>query len=177
MRAMDALSGTKEKRILLLGLDAAGKTTILYKLNVGETVHTIPTVGFNVESVRYKNVIFTYWDVGGQEKIRRLWHHYFNGSHAVIFVVDANDGSRIEEAKKELFAVMDSDELRDAALLVYANKQDLPNSLTTAEVADKLELTSKFRNVPWHCQGTVAVSGQGLYEGLDWLSTTLNKRR
>jgi small GTP-binding protein len=75
MRALDALSGTKEKRILLLGLDAAGKTTILYQLNVGETVHTIPTVGFNVETVRYKNVIFTYWDVGGQEKIRRLWHH------------------------------------------------------------------------------------------------------
>lgn len=133
-------------------------------------------MGFNVESIKYKNIVFTYWDVGGQEKIRRLWHHYYNGSDAVIYVVDANDPSRIEEAKQELFAIMDSDELRGAALLVFANKQDLPNSMTTTEIADKLDLVSKFRHTPWHCQGAVAVTGQGLYEGLDWLSSTLGKR-
>lgn len=101
----------------------------------------------------------------------------YNGSDAVIFVVDANDPSRMEEAKKELYVVMESDELRNCALLVFANKQDLPNSLSTSEVAERLGLASKFRHVPWHCQGAVAVSGQGLYEGLDWLSATLKKAK
>lgn len=173
---LDSLSGHKEKRILLLGLDAAGKTTILYKLNMGDTIHTIPTVGFNVETVRYKNIDFNCWDVGGQKKIRALWHHYYEGTDAVIFVVDANDSSRIEEVKEELYALMNNHFLRNASLLVYANKQDLPNSLTTEEVVNKLELRSNLRHTHWHCQGAVAVSGQGLYEGLDWLSARLNSR-
>jgi small GTP-binding protein len=173
---LDSLSGHKEKRILLLGLDAAGKTTILYKLNMGDTIHTIPTVGFNVENVRYKNIDFNCWDVGGQKKIRALWHHYYEGTDAVIFVVDANDSSRIEEVKEELYALMSNHFMKDASLLVYANKQDLPNSMTTAEVVDKLELRSKLRNTHWHCQGAVSVSGEGLYEGLDWLSARLNAR-
>lgn len=93
-----------------------------------------------------------------------------------VLVVDANDTSRLDEAKNELYHVLSSDELRDTALLVYANKQDLPNSLSTAEVADKLELC-KMRGRQWHCQGAVATTGQGLYEGLDWLSETLSKRK
>lgn len=177
LRIMDTLSGTTEKRILLLGLDAAGKTTILYKLNLGEVIHTIPTVGFNVETIKYKNITFTYWDVGGQQKIRRLWHHYFDGSDALIYVIDCNDPSRLDEAKEELYSVLSASELQDIPLLIYANKQDLPNSLTTAQIVDKLDLTSKMRNRPWHCQGTVAVSGEGLYDGLDWLSSILNKRK
>ena len=70
----------KEARLLLLGLDGAGKTTILYKLKLGETTVTIPTIGFNVETVEYKNLTFTMWDVGGQKLIRGLWHHYFHGT-------------------------------------------------------------------------------------------------
>ena len=58
--------GTREMRILMVGLDAAGKTTILYKLKLGEVVNTIPTIGFNVETVEYKNISFNVWDVGGQ---------------------------------------------------------------------------------------------------------------
>ena len=72
--------GSKEMRILMLGLDAAGKTTILYRLKLAEVVTTIPTVGFNVETVEYKNIKFNVWDVGGQDKIRRLWRHYFHGT-------------------------------------------------------------------------------------------------
>jgi small GTP-binding protein len=86
----DVLSGTTEKRILILGLDAAGKTTISYKLNLGETVTTIPTIGFNVESVQYKNINFNCWDVGGQKKIRSLWYHYFDGADAVIIIIIIN---------------------------------------------------------------------------------------
>jgi small GTP-binding protein len=69
----------KEYRILMLGLDAAGKTTLLYKLKLGEIQTTIPTIGFNVETLEYKNLKFTVWDVGGQTKIRHLWRHYYQG--------------------------------------------------------------------------------------------------
>jgi ADP-ribosylation factor protein 6 len=78
-KVMSKIFGSKEMRLLMLGLDAAGKTTILYKLKLGQDVTTIPTVGFNVETVTYKNVKFNVWDVGGQDKIRPLWRHYFSG--------------------------------------------------------------------------------------------------
>merc|ERR1711943_136761 len=112
------LVGKKDCRILMFGLDAAGKTTILYKLKLGEVVCTIPTIGFNVETVQYKNVNFTVWDVGGQDKIRPLWRHYYTGCDGIIFVVDSNDRDRITEARDELHSVLSSDELRDACLVV-----------------------------------------------------------
>merc|ERR1711902_8797 len=96
--AMGKLKGKQEKRILMVGLDAAGKTTILYKLRLGEIVHTIPTIGFNVATVQYKNINFTVWDVGGQEKIRPLWRYYYRGADGIIFVVDSNDRQRIDGA-------------------------------------------------------------------------------
>ncbi|CAG03028.1 unnamed protein product [Tetraodon nigroviridis] len=117
------LFGKKEMRILMVGLDAAGKTTILYKLKLGEIVTTIPTIGFNVETVEYKNISFTVWDVGGQDKIRPLWRHYFQNTQGLIFVVDSNDRERVNEAREELARMLAEDELRDAVLLVFANKQ------------------------------------------------------
>jgi len=162
----------KEARILMVGLDAAGKTTVLYKLKLGELVTTIPTIGFNVETVQYKNIHFTVWDVGGQDKIRPLWRHYYQNTQAVIFVVDSNDKERVGEASEELQKMLREDELREAALLVLANKQDLPNAMSVAEVTDKLGLHS-MRNRKWYIQACCATSGDGLYEGLDWLSTTL----
>nr|AIU47295.1 ADP ribosylation factor 4 [Penaeus monodon] len=169
------LFGKKQMRILMVGLDAAGKTTILYKLKLGEIVTTIPTIGFNVETVEYKNISFTVWDVGGQDKIRPLWRHYFQNTQGLIFVVDSNDKERITEASDELAKMLREDELRDAVLLVFANKQDLPNAMTAAELTDRLGL-SQLRNRRWHIQATCAVQGQGLYEGLDWLSNELPKK-
>lgn len=166
------LFGKKQMRILMVGLDAAGKTTILYKLKLGEIVTTIPTIGFNVETVEYKNISFTVWDVGGQDKIRPLWRHYFQNTQGLIFVVDSNDRERVEEAKDELSKMLGEDELRDAVLLVFANKQDLPNAMTAQDITDKLGL-SQLRNKKWYIQGTCATQGQGLYEGLDWLSNEL----
>ena len=145
-------------RILMLGLDAAGKTTILYKLKLGQSVNTIPTVGFNVETVTYKNVKFNVWvsaketlswgllsmskherriwnlfvnvfvfqDVGGQDKIRPLWRHYYTGTQGLIFVVDCADRDRIDEARQELHRIINDREMRDAIILIFANKQDLP---------------------------------------------------
>ena len=127
--------GKEERRILMVGLDAAGKTTILYKLKLGEIVTTIPTIGFNVETVEYKNINFTVWDVGGQDKIRPLWRHYYQNTQGLIFVVDSNDRDRIDDAKEELHRMLNEDELRDAVVLVFANKQDLPQAMPAAEVS------------------------------------------
>merc|ERR1711877_85237 len=121
-------------RIIMLGLDNAGKTTVLYKLKLGEVVTTIPTIGFNVESLQYKHINFTVWDIGGQTKIRPLWQHYFENTDGIIFVVDSADGERLSEAREELEGVLADDRLRDSSLLVFANKQDMPMALTTTEV-------------------------------------------
>lgn len=170
------LQGPKEMRILMLGLDAAGKTTILYKLKFAEVVVTIPTVGFNVESVEYKNINFTVWDVGGQDQIRRLWSHYYRGTNGLIYVVDSADRERILQAKEELEKMLGEQEMKDAALLVLANKQDLPNAMTSTEIMQKLNLEALDRDRKWFIQSTVAPTGDGLYEGLDWLSRTLSAR-
>merc|ERR1712013_332829 len=169
------LFGMRDMRILMVGLDAAGKTTILYKLKLGEIVTTIPTIGFNVETVEYKNISFTVWDVGGQDKIRPLWRHYFQNTEGLIFVIDSNDRERAVEARDELHRMLAEDELRDAVLLVFANKQDLPNAMNAAELTDKLGLHS-IKNRSWYIQSTCATSGDGLYEGLDWLSNELKKK-
>lgn len=168
------LFGKKPMRILMVGLDAAGKTTILYKLKLGEIVTTIPTIGFNVETVEYKNISFTVWDVGGQNKIRKLWRHYFTNTDGLIFVVDSNDRERIEESAAELQNMLQEDELNNSVLLVFANKQDLPNSMSSAELTEKLRL-SELKNRRWYIQATCATQGTGLYEGLDWLSNELSK--
>merc|ERR1712219_25193 len=166
----------KEMRILMVGLDNAGKTTVLYKLKLGEVVNTIPTIGFNVETVEYKNISFNVWDVGGQTKIRPLWRHYFQNTQGLIFVVDSNDRERIAEARDELNRMLAEDELREAVLLVFANKQDLPHAMNPAEITDKLGLHN-MRNRNWYIQATCATNGDGLYEGLDWLSNQLKNVR
>jgi ADP-ribosylation factor 1/2 len=171
-KLFDKLWGKKEMRILMVGLDAAGKTTILYKLKLGEIVTTIPTIGvfarryhlllytsiwrvfcsycrligFNVETVEYKNIQFTVWDVGGQDKIRPLWRHYFQNTQGIIFVVDSNDRDRIVEAREELQRMLNEDELRDALLLVFANKQDLPVGTPSISISKMRFLMLAERN-------------------------------
>merc|ERR1711904_525994 len=132
-------------------------------------VTTIPTIGFNVETVEYKNIKFTVWDVGGQDKIRKLWRHYYQGTQGLIFVIDSSDRDRILDARDELKKMLENEEMADAVLLVFANKQDLPNAMSVSEVSDKLELRS-VRERRWFIQSTCATQGDGLYEGLDWLS-------
>ncbi|CAA7052707.1 unnamed protein product [Microthlaspi erraticum] len=112
-------------RVVMLGLDAAGKTTILYKLHIGEVLSTVPTIGFNVEKVQYKNVMFTVWDVGGQEKLRPLWRHYFNNTDGLIYVVDSLDRERIGKAKQEFQEIIKDPFMLNSIILVFANKQDM----------------------------------------------------
>eukprot|EP00731_Ephydatia_muelleri_P030281 Em0021g804a len=174
-RLCHRLYGDKEIRILMCGLDAAGKTTIMYKLKLGEVVTTIPTIGFNVESVDYKNLHWTTWDVGGRDKIRPLWRHYYQNTDVLIFVVDSNDRDRISESQEQLQTMLKENELRDVILLVLANKQDLPNAMSVQEITEKLGLNA-LRDRQWYIQSTCASSGDGLYEGLEWLENTLSKR-
>jgi ADP-ribosylation factor protein 1 len=159
----------------MVGLDAAGKTTILYKLKLGEVVNTIPTIGFNVETVEYKNINFTVWDVGGQDKIRPLWRHYYANTQGLIFVVDSNDRDRVDAAREELHRIVNEDELRNTIITIFANKQDMPNAMSAAEMTDKLGLHS-LKHRDWYVQGCCATTGDGLNEGLDWMSATLTKR-
>ena len=169
------LIGTKDVRILMVGLDAAGKTTILYQLRMGETIKTIPTIGFNVETLEYKGVNFTVWDVGGQDKIRVLWKHYYQNTDALIFVVDSNDRERIGDAAEELKKMLAEDELKDCVVLIMANKQDLNGALSPADVTKELGM-SELIGRTWLVQGTSATTGQGLKEGLDWIASVLLKK-
>ncbi|CAO2580181.1 ADP-ribosylation factor 3 [Lemmus lemmus] len=121
-------------------------------------------LGFNVETVEYKNISFTVWDVGGQDKIGPLWCHYFQNTQGLIFVVDSNDRERVNAAGEELMRMLAEDELRDAVLLVFANKQDLPNAMNAAEITDKLGMHS-LRHRNWYIRATCATSRDGLYEG------------
>merc|ERR1711939_868973 len=155
-KLFDKFFGKKEHRILMLGLDAAGKTTMVYKLKLGEVLRSVPTIGFNVETVEFKNVKFNIWDVGGQDKLRALWRHYYPNTDALIYVVDSADRQRIELAKKELHSMLLEEDLKDSVLLVLANKQDL-GVMSVAEVIDKLDLSS-LRGRDWFCQGTSALT-------------------
>ncbi|KAK0629441.1 ADP-ribosylation factor [Bombardia bombarda] len=165
------LFGSREVRILMLGLDAAGKTTILYVLKEQhqQNLTTIPTVGFNVETVAIKNVKFNVWDVGGQDKIRPLWRHYYSGTQGLIFVVDSSDRARIDEARIELHRIVNDREMRDSLLLVLANKQDVPGAMKPEEVTEKLQL-SKIKDKLWSVQPTIATKEVGLHDAFQWLS-------
>jgi small GTP-binding protein len=132
------LGSGQDMKMLMLGLDAAGKTTILYKLHLGDVVQSIPTVGFNVEEIHYKNINFHVWDIGGQSLIRNLWRHYYNNTQGVIFVVDSSDHERLDLCREELWGLINDEELKDACILVYANKMDLPNAKSIPEITDAL---------------------------------------
>merc|ERR1712050_607266 len=170
-----SLFGQKELRILILGLDGAGKTTILYRLQVGEVVTTIPTIGFNVETVTYKNLKFQVWDLGGQTSIRPYWRCYYSNTDAVIYVVDSCDRDRMGIRKQELLAMLDEEELRSSILLVFANKQDMDQAMSPAEIAKELGLAS-IKNRKWQIFKTSALRNIGLAEGMEWLVDALKDR-
>nr|XP_027230788.1 ADP-ribosylation factor-like [Penaeus vannamei] len=171
-RLLSLIQSSRSCRILMVGLDAAGKTTILYKLKLGEVVSTIPTIGFNVETVEYKNISFTVWDVGGNSKIRRaMWKHCYQHSDAVIYVVDSSNAKRLKEAKEELDAILECEEVVRLPLLVVANKQDISKALSVQQLSEGLDLRRLDR--PWHVQPTCAITSEGVYEALDWLAREL----
>jgi len=166
-------SSKKDVKILMLGLDGVGKTTILYKLKMGEVLTTIPTLGFNIESVTYQNLNFQVWDIGGQDRIRKLWRYYFEGMDGLIFVVDGSDSSRISEVQKEINRLLSEPQLQKCSLLILANKMDLPVHLSVTDLINKLDLIEIGQMRKWHVQAICALTGEGLLEGLDWLAGSL----
>uniref|UniRef100_A0A914QB84 ADP-ribosylation factor n=1 Tax=Panagrolaimus davidi TaxID=227884 RepID=A0A914QB84_9BILA len=159
----------------MFGLDAVGKTTILYKLLLPtKVITTIPTIGFNIETFEYKNISFTIWDSGGGDKLRPLFRHYFEKSDTVIFVVDSTDYERMDEAAEFLHGFFNEKIIQDVTLLILANKQDLPNALSVEEIKEKLKLAN-INTQNWHIQGCSAYSGYGLYDGFAWIAKQINE--
>ena len=168
--------GGKTAKIMMFGLDGAGKTTILHTLtqkgDVGCRRVTNPTTGFNVESVVHKDITFTVWDMAGREQYRHVWIHYIQDTYAIVFVVDANERGRIPMAKEALKELLEYEELKSALLLILANKQDLLHPLNEKELVEQMEL-NYITNRSWYLNPTSAIYGDGLQEGLDWLCTWL----
>ncbi|KAI0211999.1 ADP-ribosylation factor-like protein 2 [Lamellibrachia satsuma] len=165
----------KEMRLLMLGLDNAGKTTILKKYN-GEDIDTIsPTLGFNIKTLEHKGYKLNIWDVGGQKSLRSYWRNYFESTDGLIWVVDCADRRRLTDCKRELDSLLLEERLAGATLLVFANKQDLPGALPPHEIKEALELDN-IKSHHWLIQGCSAVTGENLLQGVDWITNDIASR-
>lgn len=167
-------------RVLLLGLDAAGKTTVLYKfLKARETLNTFPTVGFNVEQVTCQHLPMVIWDFGGQMMIRNLRQQSLENNDAIIFVVDSADRDSFADARAELWTFLEFtlDLMEHPLLLVLANKQDLPNAVRVSQLVKVLGLNKLPKSTQWHIQPTCAQQGTGLPEALGWLAVSIKENR
>ena len=152
-----------DKKILFLGLDNAGKTTLLFKIKDDEFKDTVPTVGLNVEQITYKDMTLTLWDVGGQA--RKLWKHYYDKVDGVIMVIDSADSDRMKIVKDELSKIVIEPGLETVPILVLANKQDLDSALSKAEISELLSMKDiQRKNLIFH--SCSAKTGDGLWEGL-----------
>ncbi|EAZ51311.1 ADP-ribosylation factor-like protein 2 (ARL2), partial [Cryptosporidium parvum Iowa II] len=158
----------KEMRILVLGLDNAGKTTVVRKF-AGEDISTIqPTLGFNIKTLLHGKYRLNTWDIGGQKTIRSYWRNYFESTDGIIWVVDSTNIERMDSCSEELHCLLSEERLSGASLLVFANKQDLSNALKPEEVAHALGL-SNINNRHWRIQSCCGLDGKGLNEGIDWI--------
>ncbi|XP_053114716.1 putative ADP-ribosylation factor-like protein 5C isoform X1 [Hemicordylus capensis] len=163
-----SIFGSREHKVIIIGLDNAGKTTILYQFLMNEVVHTSPTIGSNVEEIVLRKTHFLMWDIGGQETLRSTWNTYYSNTEFVILVIDSTDRERLTVTKEELYRMLAHEDLRNAAVLIFANKQDVKNSMSASEISKFLTLSS-IKDHPWHIQGCCALTGEGLPAGLEWM--------
>jgi len=168
--------GKREAKILICGLDAVGKTTILFQLKLGMDVVTIPTIGFNVETVDHNNVKFIAWDISGSSNTRALLRHYYQGTDAVIFVVGSDD-IRMNESKEELFHLFTEDEIKDSIFAIVANKQDLINVSSVEEIKNVFEVDKIKQDHICEVFPISAKTGEGLHDVLDWIILQLDTKR
>mmetsp|Transcript_30078 Transcript_30078/g.49934 ORF Transcript_30078/g.49934 Transcript_30078/m.49934 type:complete len:188 (-) Transcript_30078:279-842(-) len=171
----------RDIRLLILGLDNAGKTTIV-KRCCGQPLDDIePTLGFSIQTLEYDDGKYRLhlWDIGGQSSIRAYWRNYFEQTDGLIFVVDSTDPHRLQLVKEELQSLLQQERLAGATLLVLANKQDIKEGcLTESEIADALELKEgiQYKNRHWAIYGCSAFTGQGLEQAMDWLVQDIQSR-
>ena len=138
-----------DKKILFLGLDNAGKTTLLFKIKDDEFKDTVPTIGLNVEQITYKGMTLTLWDVGGQA--RKLWKHYYDKVDGVIMVIDSADVDRMKIVQDELAKIVVEPGLETVPILILANKQDLDSALSKEEITELLNIKEISRkNLIFH---------------------------
>uniref|UniRef100_A0A061S743 ADP-ribosylation factor-like protein 3 n=1 Tax=Tetraselmis sp. GSL018 TaxID=582737 RepID=A0A061S743_9CHLO len=157
-----------EARILVLGLDNSGKTTMLKKLSQEDVNEITPTQGFNIKSLLHEGFKLNVWDIGGQQAIRPYWRNYYDQTDALVYVIDSADRKRVDEGGKALDELLAEDQLAGVPLLVFANKQDLVHAAQADDISVNLNLTS-IRDRPWQIQGCSALKGDGLEAGMTWL--------
>ena len=162
-------------KIIILGMQNAGKTTIIYHLSLGQFVQTTPTIGSNVEELKYNNITIQAWDLGGQEAIRSVWNVYFINTDAVIYVIDSQDEKNSEESKEEFQKLLKNSKWYNAIILIFANKQDLPGAKPINQLIEEYEF-NKIKNHIWKIQPCSALKGEGLIDGIKWLSEQLISR-
>ena len=159
----------REVKVLLLGLDNAGKSTILKVLKGEKVTNLPPTKGFNFQKIEYNKVSFVVWDLGGQKAIRQYWEDYYQKDNDVlIYVIDSSDNYRLDETGKELYNILQQPELNGMPLLIYANKQDLNLALSADEILSELNL-DKINDRNWTIIACSALTKEGINEGLDWI--------
>ncbi|XP_032535771.1 ADP-ribosylation factor-like protein 11 [Chiroxiphia lanceolata] len=163
----------RDAQVVMLGLDFAGKSTLLYKLKSGQAVETCPTVGFNVESLQTPcGISFTLWDVGGQDSLRVSWPDYLEDINTLVFVIDSTDVARLSEAAAALEEALSHPSMAGIPVLLLANKQEVPGALAPAELGEMLRL-GRLGGHRWMLQGCSALTGQGLQEVLAILGELL----
>lgn len=172
-----SLRQRKPIKVLVLGLDYSGKSSLLLQANLGEVVTSIPTIGINVETVSHKNIILQAWDVGGRSKIRPLLRHYYQNTEAVIFVVDSSDEERLPEAERELLCLVSESELEGVPVAVALNKWDLSRHMSRERMHQALGLAElrKSRHCKSFSTSSVSDSKSDFFDMLEWLND--NTRR
>ena len=173
---MGFLFSKKNFKILMLGIDNAGKTTILYQLITSKFINTIHTIGFNVEELNYKNFKFTLWDVNGLDKIRAFWKDYYEKTDAIMFVIDCKDEERFELVNEVFSTVLNDKNLENVCFLIFANKQDINGAITPEELVKILDLEG-IKNRKWVIKGCSGFSGEGVKEGFEWIANILINER
>jgi len=158
----------------VLGLDNAGKTTILKSLSDEDITKITPTFGFNIKNLAHEGFKLTVWDVGGQKALRTYWANYFEGTDALVFVIDSADRKRLSDSGAELQKLLEENDLAGVPLLIFANKQDLLQALPADEISDTLSLQS-IKDRQWSIMACSAKTKEGLQEGMEWLIAQIKK--
>ncbi|XP_056313111.1 ADP-ribosylation factor-like protein 3 [Danio aesculapii] len=165
-----------EVRILLLGLDNAGKTTLLKQLAAEDISHITPTQGFNIKSVQSQGFKLNVWDIGGQRRIRPYWRSYYDNTDLLIYVIDSSDRKRFDETAQELAELLDEEKLHMVPLLIFANKQDLQTAAAAQEISERLQLHT-IRDRIWQIQPCCTHTAEGVQDGMVWLCRNIPTRK
>lgn len=165
----------KDPNLLILGLDNAGKTTLLRNLTMEKVNNIEPTKGVNIKTIIQPDFKINVWDIGGQKQIRQYWSAYYDNADAIIYVVDASDEERIGECNDQLKILLQEPKLKNAPLLVYANKSDLATCLAADDILEKLELDD-IVDRQWTIYACSALKGTGITDGLKWLLEKISKK-